>query len=47
VILHGQHGTVIEDMAGGLNVSADTVFVIGKSHSVDVRVTGHVQCAVG
>jgi len=29
----GQHGTVIEDMAVGLDASANTAFVISQSHS--------------
>jgi len=33
----GQHGTVIEDTIGGLDVSARTAFVINQSHSAEVR----------
>jgi len=44
----GQHGTVMEDVTSGLDVSAHTVSFISQSHYLEVGVeTSWVQCANG
>jgi len=41
----GPNSTVAEDVTGGLDVAAHTVFIISQYHSVEVCVKPGVSCA--